>query len=198
MMLEDGTRLEGTLDDLDRKKNQIASVTIRDSSGTKRKLMPEQIRNMYLKPSAYSKSMTDIDAATKVQKWDNDYVNSDIMKKGYVYFEKAKVEIKNESSTLLLQLLNPGYSSKIKVFYDPYASETGGIGYAGLSITGGDDKSYYVQVGDNTAKRIKKKDYDTAYKTFYADCPDLLNKLEKNLKWTDFAKHVYTYSFDCK
>ena len=142
--------------------------------------------------------MVDIENAAKVTTWDNSYLNSEIMKQGYCYFEKAKVEFKNETATLLLQLLNPGFSNKIKVFYDPYAAETGGFGIGELQLTGGEDKSYFVQVGEIIAKRTKKKDYETLYKSFYADCPTLLQQLDKALKWTDFAKHVYIYSFDCK
>lgn len=196
--LADETKLEGTLDDLKRKKNQVELVSIKLSNGEVKKMKPEEIKNMYLKPSAYAKTMTDVDAATKVQTWDNSYINSELVKEGYCYFEQAKVALKNETPTLLLQLLNPGYSSKIKVFYDPYAQETGGFGIGDLKLTGGDDKSYYVQVGNNVATKTKKKDYETAYRNFYADCPDLIKKIEKDVKWSDFAKHIYAYSFDCK
>jgi hypothetical protein len=163
-----------------------------------KKLQPEEIKNMYLKPSAYAKTMTGLDNATKVQTWDNTYINGDLVKEGYSYFEQAKVEFKNETTTLLLQLLNPGFSSKIKVFYDPYAQETGGFAMGDLRLTGGEDKSYYVQVGEKIATKTKKKDYENNFKNYYADCPDLIKKIEKDVKWSDFAKHIYSYSFDCK
>lgn len=196
--LADDSKLEGTLDELKRKKNQVESVSIKLSNGEVKKLKPEDIKNMYLKPSTDSKITNDFDAAMKVQTWDNKYINGDLVKEGYCYFEQAKVEFKNETPTLLLQLLNPGFSSKIKVFYDPYAQETGGFAMGDLKLTGGEDKSYYVQVGNNVAAKTKKKDYDAAFRNFYADCPDLIKKIEKDLKWSDFAKHIYAYSFECK
>lgn len=196
--LEDGTQLVGTLEGVNRKKNQIESVSFKDSVGNPKKFSADEIKSAYLRPSDYSKMMTDVMNVEKVQTWDNTYIRNDLIAQGYCYFEKAKVDIKGETSTLLLQLLNPGFSSKIKVFYDPYASETGGIGYAGLKLTGGEDKSYYVQVGDKVARKTKKKDYDSLYKEFYSGCSELLQKLEKDHKWSDFAKHIYAFTFECK
>jgi hypothetical protein len=198
--LKDGTQIAGTLEDVDRKKEQIISVSVKDSAGNVQKLAATDIRNAYLKPSAYSKSGNDYLNAFKVQKWDDTYLKSGLIAEGYSYFEQANVELKGVATTLLLQLLNPGFSNKIKVFYDPYAQETGGLAMMGgdLKLTGGEDKSYYVQVGDKTAVRTKKKDYDRLFKEFYSDCPELIEKISKNPKWNDFAKHVYAYTFDCK
>lgn len=196
--LADGTLIAGTLEEVDRKKEQIVSVTIKDSTGNARTFSAADIKNAYLKPSAYAKTGADYENAFKVGKWDNSYIKSDLIAQGYSFFEKANVELKGGTSTLLLQLLNPGFSDKIKVFYDPYAQETGGFGMGELKLTGGEDKSYYVQVGNKTAVRTKKKDYDRQFKEFYADCPALLEKLSGNLKWNDFSKHVYAYTFECK
>jgi hypothetical protein len=198
LMLEDGSKITGTLMEVDRKKQQIETVTVQDSAGNVRKLAASDIKSAYLKPSAYSKIGNDYMNAMKVQKWDDDYIKPELIAEGYCYFEKANVELKGEKSTLLLQMLNPGFGSRIKVFYDPYAQETGGFGMGDIKLTGGDDKSYYVQVGDKTAVRAKKKDYDRLYKDFYADCPAFIEKIAKDLKWNDFAKHIYAYTAECK
>ncbi|MCU0340918.1 MAG: hypothetical protein MUE30_13620 [Spirosomaceae bacterium] len=197
IMLEDGTKLEGTLDDLDRRKGLIEEVTIKDAAGKKIKLKPDQIKAMYLMPSGYSKLSTSLDVGTKVKKWDAKYIDSDIIKKGYAYFEKAKVALKKDQEMLLMQLLNPGYNTKIKVFQDPFAAETMRIGVGGFTMAGGDDKSYYVQVGDQVARKVKKKEYDDLYKEFFAGCPSLLKTISEKIRWTEFSQHIYQFTFDC-
>ncbi len=196
--LEDGSKLEGTLEDLDRRKGLIEEVIIKDAGGKKIKLKPEQIKSMYLMPSGYSKLSTNMDVGTKVKKWDAKYIDSEIIKKGYAYFEKAKVAIKNDQELLLMQLLNPGFNSKVKVFHDPFAAETMRVGFGGMTMAGGDDKSYYVQVGEFPAKKLKKKEYDDEIKVMYASCPTLVKKIGEKIRWTEFAQHVYTYTFDCQ
>jgi hypothetical protein len=198
IMLEDGSKVEGTLEDLDRKKGLIEEVVIKDTNGKKIKFKPEQIKAMYLMPSGFSKLSTNMDVGTKVKKWDAKYIDSEIIKKGYAYFEKAKVVIKKDQEMLLMQLLNPGFNSKIKVFHDPFAAETMRVGFGGMTMAGGDDKSYYVQVGDFPAKKIKKKDYDDEIKVMYAGCPVLVKKIGEKIRWTEFAQHVYEFTFDCQ
>lgn len=196
--LEDGTQLEGTLEDLDRRKGLIEEVVIKDVGGKKIKLKPEQIKSMYLMPSGYSRLSTNMDVGTKVKKWDAKYIDSEIIKKGYAYFEKAKVAIKSDQELLLMQLLNPGFNSKVKVFHDPFAAETMRIGFGGMTMAGGDDKSYYVQVGEFPAKKLKKKDYDNEIKVMYASCPTLVRRIGEKLRWTEFAQHIYEFTFDCQ
>lgn len=197
LTLEDGTKIEGTLEDLDRRKGLIEEVTIKDANGKKWKFTPDKIKSMYLMPSGFSKFSTNMDVGTKVKKWDATYIDSEIIKKGYAYFEKAKVAIKKDQEMLLMQLLNPGFNSKIKVFHDPFAAETMRAGFGGMTMAGGDDKSYYVQVGDNVAKKLKKKDYDDEYKVLYSSCPTLLTKVGEKVRWTEFSKNVYEYTFEC-
>lgn len=198
IMLEDGSKVEGTLDNLSRRKGLIEEVIIKDASGKKIKLNPEQIKSMYLMPSGFSKFSTKMDVGTKVKKWDAKYIDSEIIMKGYAYFEKAKVVLKKDQEMLLMQLLNPGFNSKIKVFHDPFAAETMRVGIGGMTMAGGDDKSYFVQVGDFPAKKLKKKEYDDEIKVMYASCPTLVKKIGEKLRWTEFAQHVYEFTFDCQ
>lgn len=195
--LENGSKIEGTLEDLDRRKGLIEEVVIKDAQGKKITLKPEQIKSMYLMPSGYSKLSTNLDVGTKIKKWDAQYIDSEIIKKGYAYFEKAKVAIKKDQEFLLMQLLNPGFSSKIKVFHDPFAAETMRIGFAGMTMAGGDDKSYYVQVGNFPAQKLKKKEYEDEIKVMYAGCPTLVKKIGEKLRWPEFAQHIYEFTFEC-
>jgi hypothetical protein len=196
--MEDGSKIEGIIEDLDRRKGLIEEITIIPTGEKKKKkLLPKDIKNMYLPGSGFNKISNALDQATDAQKWKNNDINTEIISKGYAYFEKVTTLIKRDKEVLMLQLLNPAFSLKIKVFHDPLAQESMGFGVAGVTLAGSDEKSYYVQVGNENAKRIKKKDYDDEYLILYKSCPDLLKKLKEDHRWTNFDKHLIEYTSKC-
>jgi hypothetical protein len=95
-----------------------------------------------------------------------------------------------------MQLVNPDFSSKIRVYHDPYASETMGFQVGGVQLTGGLDKSYYLNVNGKT-QRYFKSDYDKTVKTLFASCPALFKKFE-DTKWKDFPDHVFFFDTECE
>ena len=192
---KDGTKVEGTVTKIKRKKGLIELVTLK-VRGKKMELNPEDIDHMYLAPSGLDKLGNALDEAYTVDKWDRQDVESDKIREGYAYFENANVDVKGTVRSLLMQLLNPGFSGKIRVYFDPFAQETTRVGFAGLTVSGGLDKSYYVQRPGEQAFRLKKKDYKKGFEEFYSDCPALMNEYPKP-DWSDFAKHVFFYSESC-
>lgn len=196
--MENGTKIEGIIDDLDRKKGLIEEITIIPTGEKKKKkLLPKDIKSMYLPGSGYNKVVNAFDQATDAQKWKNNDLNMEIINKGYAYFEKVTTQLKRDTEVLMLQLLNPAFSAKIKVFHDPLAQESMGLGVAGVTLAGGDEKSYYVQVGNENAKRIKKKDYDDEYLILFKSCPNLLKNLKEDHRWSNFDKHLVEYTTKC-
>jgi len=99
--------------------------------------------------------------------------------------------------TALLQLVNPSFGKKIRVYNDPWAGETASVGVAGIKVAGGNEKSYYVKNGDEVAYRIKKKEYSKQYKKLYNNCKAVSKKYPK-VKWDDFAKHIAEFTTECK
>jgi len=128
-------------------------------------------------------------------KWDNDDLDQAMFGQGYTYFEQSAVMIKKKRKTLLVQLLNPHFSKKIKVYHDPLAHETMSLGVGGIKLVGGLEKSYYVKKdGKPAAVRLFKKDYKKEFKGFYSSCTKV-SKMKPN--WEDFALHVYTVAKEC-
>ncbi len=193
----DGTEVEGTITKIKRKKGLLESVAV-EVRGKKITLLPEEIDHMYLPPSGLDKFANAMDAVYTLDKWDREDVASDKIKEGYVYFERTKVNLKGTERTLLMQLLNPGFSSRIKVFFDPFAKETARVGVGAFTVSGGLDKSYYIQRGDEVAYRMKKKDYSKDFTNFYSDCQALYAEHGEKPDWSEFAKHVYYYSKECQ
>ena len=126
-------------------------------------------------------------------------INQEHIQKGYAYFETAEVQIKKKKTeVLLLQLLNPAFSNKVKVYHDPYAKESGGLGIAGVKVTGGRDKSFYFKKGNDVAYKLKKKEYGKQAPGIFEDCPDYFESIKFELKWAKFEEQIYNYSNTCK
>lgn len=195
--LTDGTELVGEVKDIDRKKGLIEEITIRDESKTKHKLKPEQISHMYLPPSGFSSFVSNYAFLTDVKNWDNDAYDQAHIADGYAYFEQSEVILKKKKSVMLMQLLNPSFSSNMKVYHDPFARETMSIGVGPMTVAGGDDKSYFVKTGNEPAYKLEKKDYRKRVKMVYKMCPNVLKELGDKPSWSDFEQHVYMTSQNC-
>lgn len=194
--LEDGTELTGTLKKVDRKKGLIEEIKIELSTGKKEKINPEDIKFAYFPPSGLDKLSRRMDFMSDATQWNSNGVDQNLVTEGLAYFEKTEVKIKKKTQTLLLQLMNPHFSSRVKVFHDPFAKETASVGVAGVKMAGGLDKSYYLKVGDDVAYKVKKKDYDEEFKTVFAGCDAVLNH-EDASKWSQFEKLVALYAEQC-
>lgn len=193
--LKNGKTVEGTIKDIDRKKGIIEEVKMKDGDGKAIKYKPDEIAHMYLPASGIDKLSNSMNFLSDATKWDNPDLNQDFIAQGYVYIESSDVMVKKKRMALLVQLLNPHFSQKIRVYHDPMAGETASVGVAGIKVAGGLDKSYYVKKeGAKAAVRLKKKNYDEEFKGFYSSCREV-SKLDP--KWSDFVSHVHTYATGC-
>jgi hypothetical protein len=194
VILTDGSEITGTLKDVDRKKGLIEFVNIEDGEGKKHKLKAAKIKFMYLPPTAFDNLGKAVEFAHSAQRWNEKKLNEDLINQGYVYFENAKVKIKKKESVLLMQLLNPAFSEKVKVYHDPFAKESMSLGFAGVDVVGGNDKSYYVHVdGSKAAFRLYKKNYKDEYAGLWAKCTEVKKKYPV-ATWLEFPKHVVEYT----
>ncbi len=196
--MDDGSEIKGNIKDLDAKKGLIEKIKILDADGKKLKITPDDINYMYVAPTAVSKLGSTIDLMKDASRWEDTDLDKDIINKGYVYLEKSDVRIRKKTRTLMVQLLNPSFSSKIKVYNDPITGETASVGIGGVKLAGGLAKSYFVKkAGEKVAFELKKKNYDEEFKLIFSDCPALIEKYGDNPKWADLEKHVIEYS-QCK
>lgn len=198
LTLEDGKEVAGTLQTLKRKKGLISAIIIVDSiSGKKVSYKPEQVKFMYLMPSGLDKFSRGLDFLNDATKWNRDDLEAHRLRTGYVYFEKSEVEFKKGNQKLMLQLLNPSFSGKIKVFHNPLANETTSFEVSGINVAGGEDKSYFVKVGDEVSFKLYKKNYDKEFKHLFGDCPAVARKYGDKMRWIDFEAAVATHATEC-
>lgn len=189
--LNDGTKVVGEIDDLDRKKGNIEKITLQIGK-KKQSFEPKDIKEMYLPPSGFDKFNKSIDAATSLTtKLDMNRVAD-----GYAYFEYTEVNLKGKVMPLLMQLVNPGFHDKIRVYFDPYAMETVSVGFGPLKA-GGIDKSYFIKVGNKPAEKFTKKEYDEQAPILFKDCPAALKQLKEDDEWNKFDRILFTH-YNCK
>lgn len=192
LTLADGTELEGRVKDIDRKKGLIKFIKIEGTDGTKHKLLPEEVAEMYLAPSGLDNMTNALDKAYDVQRWDED-LDANKLKEGYVFFETIPVIVKKKERTMLMQLLNPATATEIRVYHDPFAKETMSAGVGGMTLAGGDAKSYYVKAGDAPAYRLFKKTYKDEFATLFAGCDEVLGA-DDAARWSGVQDHVNAYA----
>lgn len=196
--LKDGTEITGKADKPKFKKRLIEKLRITTEDGDKRVLMADEIDFMYVPPSGIDKFSRGMDKFYTVSKWDHDSgINEEYIKDGYVFYESSEFVFGKKTVPVLAQLINPGYSNEIRVYHDPQANETTGLSTGGFQLTGGDNKSYYIKMGNKPAYKYKKSDYRKAAKELYNNCKELLDNFEGRLQWPDFSKHLYYYSTEC-
>ena len=197
LTLNDGKELQGTVHDIDREKGLIEEIVIRDGNNKKVKLKPEDVKFMYLMPTNLSKLANAIEAVSEVNNYTDTRLNNALLGKGYVYFENVPVMVKKKRLTLLMQLVNPTFSSKIKIYHDPRAKESTSIGIGALKVAGGIDKSYYISKNNDVAYKIEKSDYEKAFGPMFQSCSTLVDKYKSDVNWRDLEKHIYDYTTQC-
>lgn len=191
LTLSDGTKVEGDIEDLDRKKGNISEITIK-VDGKKKSYKPEQIKDMYLPASGLDKFSKQMEVGTNLSK----DLNNDRITDGYGFFEYTQVDLKGKVQPLLMQLVNPGFHDKIRVYFNPFAGETMSMGVGPMKV-GGLDKSYFVKVGNKPAYKITKGEYDEQSKELFKGCAAAMAALKKDPDWNKFERIVYAH-FVCK
>ena len=191
LIKNDGTRIDFVMSDLDRKKGLIINVEGKTTDGKKFELKADQIKELAIPPSDFAKLgalSESTRSIAKINRTDGREFDRELVYFFQEYLEDRKI-------TALMQLLNPEFSEKIPVYHDPFATETLGVGVAGIQITGGIDKSYYLKIGGKT-KRFFKKDYDDDFKKLFGSCPDLMKKY-KDFAWRDLPRHIFYFQTEC-
>ena len=194
---EDGTEIQGEVKKLKRKKGLIKEINIKGENGKKVTIPIEDIKYAYLPQSGWDKFMKMDDFLVDATQWEDGLYDSERLKEGYALFEKAEVIVKKKKRVLLMQLLNPHGCDRVKVYHNPFATETGGLAFGGVQVTGGKDKSYYISLDDDTSFKLGKKKYKKMFDKVFPDCKDVKEEYGKK-SWNKFEQAVFAYNKTCK
>jgi hypothetical protein len=194
--LADGTDVEGTINRLKNKRGLVKELRIKLDDGTISTFLPRDIEHMYLPQSSFDKILEA--SKMEVTKWGKGDINEEKLKEGYAYFESTEVILSpKKSEVLLLQLVNPAFTNKVKVFFDPFAQETASASVGGVKLAGGHDKSYFLKVGSSPAYKLKKRDYKEKAEEIYGDCKPYWDKIKEDIEWSNFPEQLYMHAGAC-
>ncbi len=194
--LKDGTELKGNYLSAKFKKGLIMVIKFADGEHGVRKIAAADIEHMYLMPTNLDKLSKKISFFEDIKNWNNQKLEQDLIGGGYVYFESVDVMVKKKKMTMLMQLLNPAFSAKVKIYHDPRAKETASIGVGGLTLAGGYAKSYYIMKDtDKTAFLIKKGVYKKEYSLLWKGC-DVMKT--DDVSWYNLIRDILKYTDHCK
>lgn len=100
--------------------------------------------------------------------------------------------------TSIRQLVNPGFDSRLRVYYLPMSTE-GIFSSDDLPVFGDMPRAFLVIKDDGDVQRIKQSSYrDEAFLKLFGDCPELLERYQgKKRKFKFFAEHVFLYDQMC-
>ncbi len=193
LITKTGERVDFTLDDLDRKRGLIIRITGKTPDGKKFKYEAADVQELGLAPSdaaKYSSLMSSTRSIAKMQRTKVGDATRDL-----VMFYNEHLD--DPDREVLVQLVNPGFDSRIRVYDDPFAAETTGFAVGGIAVTGGMDKSFYVKTKEGKVIRLKKRNYDEMFKPLFDSCPAVMDKYAKNFAWRDFCSHVFLFDESC-
>ena len=192
-----GNEIEGKVVSGRAIKSSPRSIKVADIAGNKIKLSADQIKSAKIKASDLIKfaianeNLGSIEELTKAN-W-KDIINSE-----FLFYEHALAPKKKKDKSYLYQLLNPGFDSKIKIFHNPFGSESGGSAILGVQVTGGEEKSYLLVKNGQKSFKVKKGNYKKLFMEIYGDCPAMVEAFGNKIKFDDLAGHVFAYDRICK
>jgi len=176
--------------------NGMKSMTIVDENGVKIKYKAAEVEKLRIKMSTLAKIGTIVTGSGSITEAAKLDVN-EIIEREFIIYEQALLP-KKKDKYALLQLLNPGFDDRIKVYENPMDEESG-IAVGGLQVTGGEDKSFLVVKDGEKSMKIKKGSYKKDFSMLFGDCTEMLKILsDEKIKFQDMALHVLYYELNCK
>jgi hypothetical protein len=187
-----GERVAFRYEKLERRKGVIEAIQGLTTNGQPLRYEASQLRELALPPAERGQgiaAMKSVGSVTRARHTDLKALNRDL-----VYFYPEYLD--DQKRDVLLQLLNPGFDSRVRVYHDPASGQTRGVGIGGIPITGGIDKGYYVRANER-AYRLRKAQYGKQFRELFGDCPGVAVKYPGG-NWRDLPLHVFHYDQACQ
>ncbi|MEM9326671.1 MAG: hypothetical protein AAGA85_13490 [Bacteroidota bacterium] len=174
---------------------QLRSFTLRTHDKLKVKFKAHEVKLLAVGMNEFLKVNTAMSAPNILRAIEMDW--NEIANREWAYFEQVPLPRKQEKSALM-QLLNSGFDSKVKVYVRPNSNETADSSINGVQLSGGEDTSYIV-LQDGVSTIYRKRKYKTeALTKLYKNCEVFAkNYTGEKMKWQDFGEHVLIYDKLC-
>jgi len=193
---ENGEKIEGKTRSMFITGRGLKSITLRLPSGDKVKFRANELREIAFKNNNLSKAISTIEQSASIRKateanWDQIYEQE------YIFYEKVKLP---SGKYVMMQMINPDFSSRIKVYYSLGSRKTSGIGIpvAGgattLKLTGGRQRAYWVSKDNGNVFKIKRSSYNKKkFTRLFGDSPEMLETYSRPYRFAELSQHIYHY-----
>ena len=191
----DGRTIHGTITESNVGFKGLTSIKIKDSATKEStKFKAEELKSLKVKMDLSAKAET-IEKQTG-SLFSMLHANSkETSQREYIYYNSVAFPEKADK-ILLLELLNEGFDSKIKV-YENSAEIKSSTSMFGLQLKDGEAKTYIIVV-NGVSSFVKKSSFKEKYfDKLFAGCPALASMTEKQVDFNDFAKYVYQFDKNC-
>lgn len=189
----DGSRVDGTVPMAMFMNGTLRSFTLLPADGSEKvKFKAEEVKLLANKPNTLMKLSAVADGVDSA--WG--LIGADwkeAMNREWVFFQQALLP-GNRTKYALLQLINPGFDSRIQVYFDAEeASKDTQV--MGVSV---DIESYIVVKDGKQSVQVKKANYGKLYPTLFGDCAKMLEGDEgKKPKFKNFSAAVFAFDKLC-
>lgn len=188
----DGKVISGNVKSASFGTNGMMSFTLKDEDGVKNKYKAADVQQLKLKVDGLARLEITAEQSSNIEKLANSNFK-EVVEREFIYWQRVKQVGKDKY--LLLQLLNPGFDTKLKV-YDLPNVKSGETSIGGIAV-GGDKATAYLVVKNGESLKITKKKYKKQdFKLLFSDCPKIIENNEPNFK--EFATHVFFYDQLCE
>jgi hypothetical protein len=196
IVLKDGSRIEGIVKSYDIGEGTTA-ITLVTGDDERIKVSAADISELGIMATGLVKMELIAESTETVKKLTKANFE-EIASREYIIYQQALMPGK-KIRYALLQLLNPGFDTRVKVFQDPWAVESTGHTFGDATLTGEEDKSYLFVKDGGKAFKVKKGTYKKEFPAIFGDCPKMLEVYEgEKLRFKDAALHVFVYDQICR
>lgn len=187
----DGQKKSGKLKNAVSGTNGLISFKFEDKDGNKTKYKASNIQQLKIKVDGLAKIEIIADQSENITKLAKSNFK-EVVDRDYIYWQRVKDPSKDKYT--LLQLLNPGFDSRIKV-YDLPNSKSGETTIDDIAVSGGEATAYMVVKDGNSMKITKKKYKKEGFNLLFGDCKLVVDECKPDFK--QFATHVFIYDENC-
>ncbi len=173
--------------------DRIKKLSMVDGYGKKHKFKASKIQRFAIQPSFFGKVEAVAENSSSLKELSKVNFN-ELVNREWLIYEQVLLPRRKKEKYALMQLLNPGFSGRIKVFHNANADETMPIRLGGIRVVGGEDRSYIVVKDNQQAIFVRKAGFVKDFGQLFGDSPDFIKKSTRRPKFKNFASHVEEYN----
>jgi hypothetical protein len=190
-----GVELFGTIGGFISGRHGLTRVTLRPAEGSRQQFLASDIDELVIEPGTLSRIGMVREATSTVRKIRRDDLWARIDHDVVVFH---RVAWPKPSDARLLQLVNPGFASRIRV-YHLISATSGTWTIAGVPVAGGESKAFAVIKDGGEPMRVDRRHYERRdFDLLFGDCPEMLQgAAASNRNFHRFAQHTFVYDQLC-